>query len=432
MDVQTNLVEFLREEDMTAFFPSLVRLVAEGDPVPLARLADEAGGPEDRLAAWLHAQPGTDWDEQGRLLGFGLTQRETRHRFVVDGRELFTFCAADTLLFPPILGRSARVSSTCPATGQRIRVEVTPTGVTAVEPATAVVSHVRLRPGCGDIRAETCDHGYFFASDAAAEQWRRSHREGHVLQIAEFFTQGLAANRDLGWVAGDAADRDFDAGYRARLEWARPQIALMAALFRLTDVASRPAALREVAAVLGESVDEVRAKIDRYARKVTRIEDGLVRLQLSFPDRPARFRVEIGDRVLHTNAGGCAGDVFALVLWTGRPLRVEADCPATGRRIRVAVTPDRVTAVDPEDAVISVADPASAKFAGLDKDPASAKFAELDKDPASTVICRQQNFYTSAQAARSDPQLEPGARIFPVGQYLDWIRAIGVIDDPTP
>ncbi|MGH3375878.1 MAG: organomercurial lyase, partial [Actinoallomurus sp.] len=248
--------------------------------------------------------------------------------------------------------------------------------------------------------------------------------EGHVLPVTEFFAEGLAATRDLGWATGadtdTAVDRDFDAGYRARLEWARPQIALMAALFRLTDVAARPASLREVAAVLGESLDRTRAKIDRYARKMTQIEDGLVRLQLSFPDRPARFRVEIGDRVLHTNAGGCAGDVFALVLWTARPLRVESDCPATGRRIRVAVTPDRVTAVDPEAAVISVAD------------PASAKFAELDRDPTSTVICRQQNFYASTEAARSDPNLEPGVRIFPVGQYLDWIRAIGVIDDPTP
>lgn len=142
IDVQTKLVEFLREQDMTEFFPSLVRLVAEGGPVSLSRLADEAGVPKDRLTTWLHAQPGTDWDERGRLLGFGLTQRETRHRYVVDGRELFTFCAADTLLFPPILGRSESVSSTCPATGQTIRVEVTPTAVTKVDPATAVVSHV--------------------------------------------------------------------------------------------------------------------------------------------------------------------------------------------------------------------------------------------------------------------------------------------------
>lgn len=199
MNVQANLVEFLRDEDMTEFFPALIRLVADGEPVPLPRLAAAADVAEEWLAAWLRGQPGTDWDEQDRLLGFGLTQRETRHRFVVDGRELFTFCAADTLVFPPILGRSASVTSRCPTTGQAVRVEVTPTAVTAVEPATAVVSHVQLRAGCGDIRAETCDHGYFFATDAAAEQWRQRHPQGHVLPIKDFFDQGLAATRDLGW-----------------------------------------------------------------------------------------------------------------------------------------------------------------------------------------------------------------------------------------
>lgn len=190
---------FLRDEEMTAFFPPLIRLVAEGEAVPLSRLAAAADVSADQLAAWLHAQLGTDWDEQGRLLGFGLTQRDTRHRFVVDDRELFTFCAADTLLFPPILDRPASVASTCPATGKRIELEVTPTAVTAVEPTTAVVSHVQLRAGCGDIRAETCDHGYFFATADAAAQWRQKHPEGHVPPVKEFFDQGLAATRDLGW-----------------------------------------------------------------------------------------------------------------------------------------------------------------------------------------------------------------------------------------
>lgn len=115
MGVQANLVEFLRDEDMTEFLPALIRLVADGEPVPLPRLAAAADVAEEWLAAWLRGQPGTDWDEQDRLLGFGLTQRETRHRFVVDGRELFTFCAADTLVFPPILGRSASVTSRCPS-----------------------------------------------------------------------------------------------------------------------------------------------------------------------------------------------------------------------------------------------------------------------------------------------------------------------------
>lgn len=52
---------FLRDEEMTAFFPPLIRLVAEGEAVPLSRLAAAADVSADQLAAWLHAQLGTDW-----------------------------------------------------------------------------------------------------------------------------------------------------------------------------------------------------------------------------------------------------------------------------------------------------------------------------------------------------------------------------------
>lgn len=200
MDVHADLVEFLRDEEVNAFFPTLLRLVAGGEPVPLSRLAAAAGVAEDRVAGWLHAQPGTDWDQEGRLLGFGLTQRRTPHRFVVGGRELFTFCAADTLLFPPILGLPARVESTCPATGVPIRLDIRPEAVDSVDPITTVVSHLGLCAGL-DVRATTCDHGHFFATDAAAGNWRVEHPDGEVLAVDEFFKLGLAADRELGWIA---------------------------------------------------------------------------------------------------------------------------------------------------------------------------------------------------------------------------------------
>lgn len=201
MDVRTDIVEFLRGEEMAEFLPALLRLVAEGEPVPLSRLATSAGVEESRIAAWLRAQPGTDWADDGRLLGFGLTQRPTQHRFVVDGRELFTFCAADTLLFPPIVGRPAHIESTCPATGTPIRLDVAPDAVESVEPITAVVSQVDYCVGRGDIRATTCDHGHFFADHDASEKWCVEHPGGQVLPVSEVFAQGLWVHRQMGWIA---------------------------------------------------------------------------------------------------------------------------------------------------------------------------------------------------------------------------------------
>ena len=150
--LQKPMIEFIGR-DVARFTAPMIRLVAEGQPVELERLAAEAGVPVDEIESWLRAQPGTDWDERGRLLGFGLTQRPTRHRYIVDGRVLYTFCAADTLIFTPILGRPARVESSCPTTSQTIRIELTPGAVTLVDPATSVVSALNLCCGVSDIRA---------------------------------------------------------------------------------------------------------------------------------------------------------------------------------------------------------------------------------------------------------------------------------------
>lgn len=217
-----------------------------------------------------------------------------------------------------------------------------------------------------------------------------------------------------------AEPRDFDAAYRARLEDNREQIALWAALMRATDVAEHPVAFERLAADLGRPVEDTLALIQRYGGDAVQVQDGRVHLRLTFPEpdaeNPAQYRIHIGGRVLDTNAGGCAGDIFAVMLWTGKPLRVETTCPVTGAGIRVDIAPTGITRVEPATAVISVVD------------PHSAKFQQFREDPASNVICRQQSFYASRQAAADDPILEPGARVFPVGEFLDWTRRIGVID----
>ncbi|WP_158089868.1 organomercurial lyase MerB [Mycobacterium kyorinense] len=192
------MAEFIRR-DVARFTTPMIRLVAEGRPVALERLATVSGVPVAEIDSWLRAQPGTDWDDDGRLLGFGLTQRPTRHRYIVDGRGLFTFCAADALIFTPILGRPATVESSCLTTGQPIRVELTPEAVTSVDPPTTVVSVVELACDASDIRGSCCDHGHFFASENAAREWRRAHPDGDVRPVRELFDIAVDVCRELGW-----------------------------------------------------------------------------------------------------------------------------------------------------------------------------------------------------------------------------------------
>jgi hypothetical protein len=123
-----------------------VRLLAGGEPITVAQLAAAAGisetDLEQAIAGW-----DIEHDEQHRIVGWGLTLNPTPHKFSVDGKRFYTWCAPDTLIFPAVIGRTAYVESPCPKTGTIIQLTVNPdTGITDLEPSTAVVSIV-AHPG---------------------------------------------------------------------------------------------------------------------------------------------------------------------------------------------------------------------------------------------------------------------------------------------
>jgi hypothetical protein len=135
------------------------------------------------------------------LVGLALTLRPTRHRFTADGRTLYAWCASDTLMFPFILGRPGTVESTCPHTGQAIRIEFTPDGITRLDPRAAVVSAVRPTGTIADVRTATCHHGHFFSSCAAAAHWADQHPDGYIHPVQEAFRLDRQVITQLGWDA---------------------------------------------------------------------------------------------------------------------------------------------------------------------------------------------------------------------------------------
>ena len=98
----------------------LLRLIVEGGPVTVEQFAAAAGRPVDDVRTGLAAVPDTEYDDQGRIIGQGLTLRPTPHRFTVAGEELYTWCALDTLIFPTLLERAASVESVSPTSGEPI------------------------------------------------------------------------------------------------------------------------------------------------------------------------------------------------------------------------------------------------------------------------------------------------------------------------
>ena len=194
-----NDAAFLASVDGIDALPQLLRLLAGAEPVDLDELAALAGPAGAELALVVHAQPGAEWDDDGRLVGFGLTPRPTDYRFRVGGQTLYTWCASDTLFFTVILGEHTVAESTCPVTGVPIRLEITPEAIMSVTPADTVVSQRHRQDLVANLRSDVCDHGRFFASRSAAADWIGAHPDGQVLSIADAFAECRAACEELGW-----------------------------------------------------------------------------------------------------------------------------------------------------------------------------------------------------------------------------------------
>jgi alkylmercury lyase len=179
---------------------ALYRLLAEGSPVDAAALAERVSLSAARVAQLFDSCPEVFRDEHGRAVAFGgLSLSETAHRFELGGRQLYTWCAWDTLFVPELLGRTARVTSACPTTREPVKLTVSPAGVERIAPAGAVLS-MRAPTDCcagDDLIAGFCRHVHFFASRQAAEQWLTGREDGLLLTINQGF--------ELGRIAGHAS-----------------------------------------------------------------------------------------------------------------------------------------------------------------------------------------------------------------------------------
>ncbi|MBB4517479.1 organomercurial lyase MerB [Paraburkholderia fungorum] len=185
-----------RPEGFPELFVALLRELAIGTPVSPDALAAVLGWPVSRVAAVLEQAASTEYDDDGNIVGYGLTLRETPHVFEVDGQRLYTWCALDALMFPALLGKRARVVSRCPATGERVSLTVAPGGLHQLDPAGAVVSLVRPDAST-DIRGAFCCHVHFFASAAAADGWGVQHAGAEVVSVESAFRLGQELARQL-------------------------------------------------------------------------------------------------------------------------------------------------------------------------------------------------------------------------------------------
>lgn len=176
----------IRRDIGNPLFRPLVDLLAAGRPVTVEDLIQATGLSAVDVRQGLAGLKDVEYNRAGKIVGQGITLRPTRHRFEIDGRQLYLWCALDTLLYSIILGRPARASSPCHATGSPVEVTVEPTKLTHVAPAYAVISIVTPEDPAS-IRAAFCENVHYFVSGAAARDWLSRHPGAELLSVAEAF-----------------------------------------------------------------------------------------------------------------------------------------------------------------------------------------------------------------------------------------------------
>ena len=116
--------------------------LADGRPVSAehsARIISELGN--DTASANRFLDTVCERDPAGDIIGaVGLALDGHPYRFRVNGVDLCTWCAVDTLFLPAMLGRRAEVRSVSPLSGDNIRLIVDAQGVQCREPESTVVS----------------------------------------------------------------------------------------------------------------------------------------------------------------------------------------------------------------------------------------------------------------------------------------------------
>ncbi|WP_031383074.1 organomercurial lyase MerB [Modicisalibacter zincidurans] len=174
----------------------LLRELAKGRPVSQTTLAMSLDWPAQQVNAVLERATSTEYDSDGNIVGYGLTLRETSHIFEIDGRRLYAWCALDTLMFPALIGQTARVSSHCAATGAPVSLTVSPNEIRDIAPTDAAVSLV-LPQETADIRQSFCCHVHFFASVVTAKDWASKHQGVEIVSVQDAFRLGQELNRHM-------------------------------------------------------------------------------------------------------------------------------------------------------------------------------------------------------------------------------------------
>jgi alkylmercury lyase len=184
------------------------------------------------------------------------------------------------------------------------------------------------------------------------------------------------------------------------------QATLCTQLLRLL-AEGQPVSPAQLAATLQLS----RAVVDQTLKQVPNVEfddqGRIIAAGLSQVPTPHQFRANG-----HTLYTWCAIDTLMYPLVLQRTAQVASRCPVTGRMVRLTVTPDEVTDLDPADTLVTVVIP-----------EAAAARCDVRCDVRG-VFCQHVHFLHGPAAGAIWRAAHPGTTLLSVAESLGLVRRL--------
>lgn len=175
------------EEADKTILRKIFPLLAEGRPVPLARIGEVSGRDREAIEAALkNGRAGRD--QQDRVVELsGLQLSPTVHRIEIGQVALFACCALFSHVVPLLLKQEVKVESIDPVSRRVVRLNIAAQGVNQASPRKAMGALVVTEPDAvmRDAGKNFCRHVRHFASPESAAEFTQACPGRYAVSLGE-------------------------------------------------------------------------------------------------------------------------------------------------------------------------------------------------------------------------------------------------------
>tara|TARA_R110001583_G_scaffold38171_2_gene123320 strand:+ start:8163 stop:8762 length:600 start_codon:yes stop_codon:yes gene_type:complete len=185
--LETQLKSMLSDigiEDL-GFIINIQKELIKGNPIPIVKYYNLIDLTIEKANALLDILG--ERNENNQITAFsGLSLTPTQHKFIVQNKVLYTWCALDAILFTEWLDVSSQIISRDPIDNSLIGLNIECDHLISTNPYPLYVSWVSAMNKC-NIKGSFCNHVSFWASKQTADQWLQNNPEGKIVTIDDFF-----------------------------------------------------------------------------------------------------------------------------------------------------------------------------------------------------------------------------------------------------